>query len=189
MREIDDETLTACQAGDATRFARIVRHYGPPIHAFVWRMLRRSAWAGDAEDVAQEVFVRAYERLGQFRPGGASFSSWLFAIARNQCIDRLRRRGPDRPVDPHTLPEGRIDPCAEDPRAVLERRQEEAAVAEAVAGLEEPFRATLLLFHYDEFSIDEIAEITGTTPGTVKSRLHRARRRLAEILQPTRRHS
>ncbi|MGH9195519.1 MAG: RNA polymerase sigma factor [Acidimicrobiia bacterium] len=167
--------------GDAEAFERLVRRMQGPLRSFCRRMIG-DAYLGD--DAAQETFVRIWKGL---RRGDRvqRFLPWAFAIARNTCIELLRReeRRPT-PVDPlgllEAIPEGqRSLTAAADPEAAELR----TAVAEAIEGLAEPYRSTFLLRHTG-FSYEEIAGITSCPIGTVRSRLFEARRLLSHRLAP-----
>lgn len=134
------------------------------------RMLGNRA---EAEEIAQETFLRAHRALPEFR-GGACLHTWLYAIASRLCLNRLasadRRllRGDDEALA--TAPSG--EPSA---AAVLERAELDAAVREAIAALPDERRIVVVLRDVEGLSYDEIAEALGLEPGTVRSRLHRAR--------------
>lgn len=134
------------------------------------RMLGNRA---EAEEIAQETFLRAHRALPEFR-GGACLHTWLYAIASRLCLNRLasadRRllRGDDEALA--TAPSG--EPSA---AAVLERAELDAAVREAIAALPDERRIVVVLRDVEGLSYEEIAEALGLEPGTVRSRLHRAR--------------
>lgn len=134
------------------------------------RMLGNRA---EAEEIAQETFLRAHRALPEFR-GEACLHTWLYAIASRLCLNRLasadRRllRGDDEALA--TAPSG--EPSA---AAVLERAELDAAVREAIAALPDERRIVVVLRDVEGLSYEEIAEALGLEPGTVRSRLHRAR--------------
>jgi RNA polymerase sigma-70 factor (ECF subfamily) len=154
----DAELVTRALAGSEPAFRDLVVRYQRPVHGLIMRMVRDR---GLAEDLSQEVFIKAYRALGTFDPK-RKFSSWLFKIAHNTAIDQLRRRQVETvplesPDEEKTdllalLP----DPEGESPDTRLKRR----SLAEA----------------------EEIAEITGLPLGTVKTHLHRARKAMVRTL-------
>jgi RNA polymerase sigma-70 factor, ECF subfamily len=135
---------------------------------------------GDAEDLAQEAYLRAWRRLDR-APEGEAAKAWLCRIARNVCIDHLRRRRLEavfrraKPPDPPRT--------ADDPHEDLARRERAAALSRALRRLPARLRDVLVLREYGELSYEQIAQALEIEPGTVMSRLHRARRRLAETVR------
>ena len=133
----------------------------------------------DAEELAQETYLRAWRERGR-RRGEGSVRAWLCRIARNACLDHLRRsrKGLFRRLLPTTDP-----PDATDLAAELEEKEGLAALRRAVASLSRPLRDVLVLREYGELSYEQIAGTLGVSPGTVMSRLHRARARVAEAVR------
>jgi RNA polymerase sigma-70 factor (ECF subfamily) len=151
-------------------------------------VLARLGGQEEAEDVTQEAFVKAFTRLDQYRGGGA-FYTWLYRIALNGCADHLRRRQRRLPAlsladpllqEPDREPEA-AGPDA-DPARAAARRELARAVQAAVAALPEPLRLPVLLHDLQGLTEREVGVRLGCPEGTVKSRLHRARRRLREDL-------
>lgn len=174
----DASALARAAAGDPDAFAAIVRRHGRAIHHLAAQLLPD---AHDAEDAAQEVFVRAWRARAGFR-AEAEVRTWLYRIALNVCYDRrprLRRDLAALDLDAlgSAVDGGAVDDCAPlDER--LGRAQVAAAVRAAVAELPAGYRLLLTLRHFDELSYDEIAGVTGLPLGTVKTGIHRARGRL-----------
>ncbi len=176
MDILDAATLTACRRQDASAFARLVAAYQRPVHALC------VALAGpDAEDLAQETFLRVYRAVPRFDPdGGASLKGWILCIARRLCQDRARHLGRGVEIVPPT-PVDAIDPAtAADDQLVA--HDDGARVRRALATLPEDQRAVLALREWDELDYEEIALIEGVPVGTVRSRLARARAALREAL-------
>lgn len=154
--------------------------YRRPIVNFVYRMIGD---AGDADDVAQDVFVKAYRNIARYTSKG-NFSTWLFALARNAAIDHLRwrRRHPLRPPD---------EPVEqEDTRSVrseVTARETGKHIARAIAELPEDQRTAIILCEYHGMAYAEIAEVMNSSTKSVESRLYRAkqtlRRRLRHLLE------
>ncbi len=166
--------------GDQDAFAEIVYTFQDAVYNLCYRMLSDHV---EAEDAAQEAFLKAYHHLDRYdetRP----FKTWLLSIASNHCIDRLRKRrmtwvSIDEPT-PVTLALSSSDPQPE--QAALNNeasRQMQALLDE----LEPDYRAAVVLRYWYDYSYTEIADITGSTESAIKSRLYRARQLLAEKLQ------
>lgn len=171
--------------GSEEDFRRLVLRYERPIFSLIVRMVRD---AGLAEDLSQEVFLKAYRALETYDPT-RRFSSWLFKIAHNATIDRLRRR------ELATVPlesageEGTdftalvADPASPPPDRRVERGDLARALDDAMRRLRPAYQEVILLRHREGLSYQEIAEVTGANLGTVKTNLHRARKELAGILR------
>ena len=173
--------LARARAGDAQAFTRLVEAYQTPIYNLCYRMLGE---AGEAEDAAQEAFLRAYTRLSRYDPQ-RSFKTWLFSIASHHCIDRLRKRrfawlSLDEPPPAHPALRDR-EP---EPETAVVQREREAQISQLLARLPPDDRAVVVMRYWYEMSYEEISEATGATVSSVKSRLHRARRALGDLLAP-----
>jgi RNA polymerase sigma-70 factor (ECF subfamily) len=181
----DTDLVARALGGSEQAYAELVRRYERPLYSLILRLVRDPALA---EDLAQDVFVKAIRALGSYDPS-RKFSSWLFKIAHNTTIDHLRRRSLD--TDPlETTEDDVLDPLhvvadtsSPDPESELERRQLGAALDRAVAGLRPEYREVMLLRFREGLPYEEIAEITGLPLGTVKTHIYRARREMAEALQ------
>lgn len=147
--------------------------YHQGIFGFVWRLTRR---ADVAEDITQECFLALIKAPARFDDSRASFKTYLFAIARNLALKQYRDSRPESPLDDRSF------------AAPLDAERQDIArtVERAVADLPPLQQEALLLFEYEGFTLEEIAAITGTDAGAVKSRLHRARERLKVSLAPYR---
>lgn len=180
----DAELVDRALAGSQDAFRELVERYERPVFSLLVRMLRDPALA---EDLAQDVFVKAFRRLAQY-DRGRQLSSWLFKIAHNTGVDHLRRRE----VETVSLapPEGEdgdhramlADPDAESPAAAAERADLARALERAIARLRVEYRELVTLRYQEGLSYQEIVEVTGQPLGTVKTHLHRARKELAGIL-------
>ena len=173
----DSEVIRLIQSGDDSAFDELIGRYKRPVVNFIFRMLGS---ADDADDVAQEVFVRVYQKMDTYRPA-TKFSTWLFALARNAAIDRLRwrRRHPTESIDPE-LPL----PAATDTAAEIGAREIGALIAAAVAKLPEDQRTVLVLSEYQGMSHAEIAAVMRCSEKSVESRLYRAKQTLRTGLRP-----
>ena len=175
MSPTDHALIEAFQNGDEFAFVALYNRYKGPVYAFCAKMLLdREA----AEDVMQEAFVRVYENRQRLLSTGA-FKAYLFAIARNQCLNGLRRARRHDPLDaPPPAPEGAT------PFAHLLKAEQVEILNRFLAQLSPEYREVLVLREYQNLSYDEIAAVTRNTVSSVKSRLFKARRKLAAHLQP-----
>jgi RNA polymerase sigma-70 factor (ECF subfamily) len=166
--------------GDRAAFGHLVRAYERPVYNLTYRMLGDSA---EAEDAAQETFLRAYSKLATYQPG-RKFVNWLLSIASHHCIDRLRRksRAPQLSLDGPLPPEW-LASDAPRPDQVVNKSQERARVRQVLETLPPDYRATVVLRYWYGMSYQEIAATMETTESAIKSRLHRARRMMAQQLQ------
>ena len=173
---MDELTLRRAQKGDAGAFEALVT----PYEAMIWRVCwHYTGHTEDARDCAQEALLKAWRSIGAYRRD-CSLESWLYRICASVCVDFLRGKKRAR-TEP--LEEGfdRPDPAAgPDEQAVA--REEREALRQALAMLPEDMRTVLILYALEKKKYEDIAAITGTAVGTVKSRLNRARQRLQEIL-------
>jgi RNA polymerase sigma-70 factor, ECF subfamily len=178
----------AASRGDKQAFGRLVDLHKRPVFGLCARLLRD---AEEARDAAQETFARAYAALGSFDPA-QPFAPWLLRIARNHCLDVLRRRGlqPRQVALDADSEEGGVREVADSttPRAddALERRELADSLERAVSALPVNYREVVQLFHVEQLSYKEIAQAMDVPLGTVMTWLHRARARLRVALTPPR---
>lgn len=176
------------QKGDAESFERIVIAYQQKIFNLAFRLLGDKE---EAEDLTQEVFLNVYKHLSSFR-GDAQFSTWIYQVALNHCRNRfkyLKRRfyqSTESLDDPLQGGEGDLERELPDeadvPEEALHRRQVQRLVQRAVQRLRPDYREIIVLRDIQELSYQEISEVLGLPEGTIKSRLHRARWELKELL-------
>ncbi len=186
----DEATLLArMQAGEDDAFEACVRTYCSRLLAVTRRMLRNEE---DAQDAVQEAFLAAFKQIGNFK-GLSSFGTWLHRIAVNAALGRLRslRRHPEQSIEdllPHFGDgEHQIDPPARwkaTSEAVLEQQESRALVTQCISELPDTYRIVLLLRDIEGLDTEETAGVLGTSPGVVKTRLHRARQALRSLLDP-----
>ena len=179
-REEEARVIAAVLAGDTYRFEELVRANEKGIYNLCLRMLRNEQ---DAMDASQDAFFKAYRALSTFR-GDSKFSVWLYRLATNVCRDMLRRR-PAAVSVPLEDEEGTELPLPDDrydPHETLEKKELRLAVRSALEQLPEDFRKVILLREISGLSYEEIGEVTGLEAGTVKSRIFRARKKLAALL-------
>jgi len=177
--------IQAILAGDREAYALLVQRYNGPLYRYLLRMLGRPH---EAEDAAQEAFLRAYLSLASYDPT-YRFSTWLFRIATNLTLNRIKAE--QRVVSLEMLQEGLEETPREfaDPRddcrpeRRVERRELGQAVRECLELLPPAYRSVVVLRHVSELSYEEIADSVGLPVNTVRSRLHRGRERLGECLE------
>jgi RNA polymerase sigma-70 factor (ECF subfamily) len=181
----DAELAASALRGSQDAFRELVKRFERPVYTLVLRMVQDP---GTAEDLAQEVFVKAFRRLSTFDPQW-KFSSWLFKIAHNTTIDHLRRGAPetvpletDADDERGSLAAVLADETSEDPGAAAERRDLGRSLEKAIARLRPDYRQAVLMFYVHGASYQEICEVTGQPLGTVKTNLHRARKELAQTM-------
>ncbi|HVF09529.1 MAG TPA: sigma-70 family RNA polymerase sigma factor [Abditibacteriaceae bacterium] len=174
---------------DLAAFEQLVTRYQNRIMGFVARMLNDRE---EAEDVTQEVFIKAYRSLDSFR-GASSFSTWLYRIAQNLCIDRARKRkrspqqaySLDEPIDKDEDRGGReIPDLSAEPSLGVEREELRRQVRLTVAEMPEKLRSVLVMCDIQGMAYEDIARVLECPIGTVKSRLFHARADLARRLRP-----
>jgi RNA polymerase sigma-70 factor (ECF subfamily) len=163
-------------AGDAAAFGRLVEAYQGSVYNLACRMLGNSL---EAEDAAQEAFLRAFTKLRTYR-SERKFSTWLLSITSHYCIDRLRRRRFTWLSLEEPLPPARLQSELGLPEEAALRGETRAEVGRLLDGLEPAYRAPIVLRYWYDLSYDEIADTLGITLGAVKSRLHRARLKMAK---------
>jgi RNA polymerase sigma-70 factor (ECF subfamily) len=178
MRDPDEELVRRVGVGDKRAAAELMRRHLPKMVGLARRMLGNHA---EAEDVAQDVFLRVWKHANAWRPGQAKFETWMHRVAMNLCLDRLRRSGRQgEEVSPETP-----DKRASATRA-LDDRQRRERVRDALQRLPERQRAALVLCYYQERSNIEAAEILGVSVDALESLLSRARRSLKSALSAER---
>ena len=170
----DEELLARVARGDPAAVRALMARKLPRVHGLAVRMLNDTA---EAEDVTQEVFVRAWKQAGRWKPGVARFDTWLHRVALNLCYDRLRRR---REVATETPPEVADEGPA--PDRGLEAADVGARVASAMAALPDRQREALVMCHYQELGNIEAAALMGVSVEALESLLSRGRRALRAAL-------
>ena len=180
---MEEKNLIArSQAGDIQAFNDLVELYQRQVYNLALRMLGN---AETAEDAAQDTFISAYGAIARFR--GGSFKAWILRIAANSCRDKMRvaRRASVTSLDNLIAEAGDFiaDEAAESPEDYAQRRELGRHLAESLARLPEDQRLVVVLSDVQELTYEEIAQVTGASLGTVKSRLNRARSRLRDMLR------
>ena len=178
MKNNDVELIQRVLEGDDTAFSMLVRKYQKPVHALVWRKI------GDfhiAEDITQETFLKAYQRLSTLKEP-QSFASWLYVIAANRCSTWLRKKrlwtqsleNTSSAALERTTYSGYL--IAENERVTMETQRE--VVKKLLAKLQESDRTVITLYYFGGMSYEEISKFLGVSVGTIKTRVYRARQRL-----------
>lgn len=167
------DLILRCQRGDEAAFESLVRLHEKRVYALCRRMCRSE---DDALEAAQDTFLAVWRGVGSFR-ADAAFSTWLYRLATNACLDLLRREkknGGNVSLDDEGFSVEPVD-RAPSPEEAVERGETQRMVREALLALPDDYRQILLLRETEQLSYAEIAEITGLELGTVKSRISRAR--------------
>ncbi|HTZ58522.1 MAG TPA: sigma-70 family RNA polymerase sigma factor [Acidobacteriaceae bacterium] len=179
--------IASIVAGDAQLFHELIRPYERRVYAMALSFLRNDA---DAEDAAQETFLKAFRNLASFR-GDAKFGTWLVSIALNEARSRIRHRDLLRmqSLDAPDDEQGQALPALlrdwkEIPSETLERKEVRALLQKAVTSLPLIYREVFQLRDVEQLSVQEAAEALGITVSSVKVRLHRARMMLQRALAP-----
>ncbi|MBK8987944.1 MAG: sigma-70 family RNA polymerase sigma factor [Chloroflexi bacterium] len=173
--------LDHARQGDKAAFGKLVEAYQTPVFNLAYRMLNN---AGEAEEAAQEAFIRAYTRLDSYNPEH-KFSTWMLSITSNYCIDLIRKRRAlllslDEPLPPHPA---LMSDNSKGPEAQMVMNEQQVMVQTLLQELPDDYRQTVVLRYWYDLSYEEIAEMMDTTVSAIKSRLFRARRLLAEVGQ------
>ena len=183
----DKALMLRLQEGEDTALNELMTRWQRPLVDFIFRYIGHRE---DAVDLAQETFVRVFEKRHRYRPTG-KFSTWLFTIAANLSRNRLRwrKRHPTVAFDshPHEEDHGPISPSAllvqgKSPADIAEQNELKRAVQQQIQLLPHQLRTALLLFEYENLSYEEIAAVLNCTPKAIETRLYRARNILRQAL-------
>lgn len=188
MERVDEgELIRRVEAGDEAAFEELIRRHQSMVERLAARMLPD---VRDREEVCQDVFLRVFRRIGEFR-GESRLATWINTIAYRTCLNRLEGRddpvpgsqlGPDRDSRRFT---DRIEAHGPSPAERAERSEVRDVIERAIAELRPEYRAAITMYHLEEMPVVEIAEAMDLPEGTVKSHLYRARRRLKDRLVAT----
>jgi RNA polymerase sigma-70 factor, ECF subfamily len=183
----EKQLIASILEGETERFHELIRPYERSVFVMALSLLHNEA---DAEDVAQESFIKAYRNLASFR-GDAKFGTWLISIALNEARSRIRRNKTVRvdsldqdPEEPGHISPALLRDWREIPSQVLERGEVRVMFQEAIAALPENYREVLLLRDVEELSTLEAATVLQISSASIKVRLHRARMMLQRNLEP-----
>ena len=176
----DNEIISKVLRGEQSQYAELVTRY----QNFVFTIISRYTNSReDAEEISQDVFVKAYRNLADFR-GDSKFSTWLYTIANTTCISFLRRRK----LETYSLDHEKVFEAADNRESGMmanqvEQKSKWEMVNRAIKLLNPDDAKVILLFYKAEQSLGEIGQITGMAPNAVKVKLHRARQRLREKME------
>jgi RNA polymerase sigma-70 factor (ECF subfamily) len=176
VQEFEAQWLDQALKGDPVAFSKLLESYQKPVYNLCYRMLGN---AEDAEDASQETFLRAYKSMRRY-DRGRSFSTWLLSIAAHYCIDQIRKRRmtvvsiEDLPVP--DLPDHALG--LEATVGLKEQQRRVRALLETLDGID---RAAVIMYYWYDFSYAEISRSLSLSESAVKSRLHRARRAMAQV--------
>jgi RNA polymerase sigma-70 factor, ECF subfamily len=176
----DIEIISKVLSGDQQAYAMLVNRYQNYVFTLALRFTKNRE---DAEEVAQDIFIKAYRSLADFR-GAAKFSTWLYTIVNNTCITFLRKKK----LETHSLDNERVFEVADSQESglranLIEQKSRAAMVNKAISLLGPDDVEVITLFYKGEQTLEEIAQILRLEPNTAKVRLHRARTRLKEKMQ------
>lgn len=178
MQDNESLWLSRAQKGDPEAFTRLVEVYQRPVYNLCYRMLSNEA---DAEDASQETFMRAYKNIKRYdshRP----FPTWLLSIAAHYCIDQIRKRRMQTvSIDEHSyfeIPDSELGP-----ELSVSRMEQSKRVRALLEYLNPTDRAAVIMYYWYDLSYEEIGDALSLTMSAVKSRLHRARRSMADVWQ------
>jgi RNA polymerase sigma-70 factor (ECF subfamily) len=179
----DRRLISECLNGRSAAYGVLVRRYQDRLYNTVFRLLGNTE---DAQDVIQDSFISAYQSLNSFK-GDSLFFTWLYRIAMNAAISLKRKKRTAVSLDSGSKLDIVIDPLDQSldnqPGDALERHEDECRLQEALDRLSAEHRTVIVLKDIDELKYEEIAEIVGVPVGTIRSRLHRARLELRDLLQ------
>jgi RNA polymerase sigma-70 factor (ECF subfamily) len=182
--QTDEDLVGGIRTGDQDGFTRLVTRYEGKIYNLAYRMLGNRE---EAEDITQETFLHTFRALGSFRLE-ERFSPWIYKIASNLCLDRLRKLkhsagSLDAPLGPDGDMPLQVADWSSAPDRLCEESEVRADTQEAISSLPPKYKVVVVLRHMHDLSYDEIARILGVPQGTVKTRLFRAREILRRRLE------
>lgn len=185
MDQMIREKIKAVKKGDQAAYEDLVSFYQNKIYQHCYRMLGN---AHEAEDMAQEAFIRAYVNIHSF-DDKRKFSTWLYRIATNLTIDRLRKRKPDYFLDAEVKGTEGLDMYSQlqsediSPVEEVEANELQSYIHQEISELPPKYRSIIMLRYLEEFSLQEISDIMDIPLGTVKTRIHRGREALRKKLR------
>jgi RNA polymerase sigma factor (sigma-70 family) len=177
--EIHEEIycIERVKAGDKEAFTGLLEAYKDMVYTICLRMLHSEA---DAEEAAQDVFVKAYRSLGGFQ-AKAKFSTWLYRITYNNCISIIRKKV--KMIDlVDEVPEGEVEEREMNGLENLSAKERSMYLKMAIESLAETDAVVVTLFYYDELSLDEIAGVTGLSSSNIRIKLHRSRKKMYQVI-------
>lgn len=175
MQDLEAQWLGQAKKGDPQAFTHLLETYQRPVYNLCYRMLGN---AEDAEDAAQETFLRAYRSLKSYDEN-RSFSTWILSVAAHYCIDQIRRRR-QVVVSIEELPVPDVPDISPGLEARVSLKEQQERIRSLLNRLDETDRSAVIMYYWYDFSYEEISQALSLTLSAVKSRLHRARRTMAE---------
>ena len=179
VAEIEQLPVSQARAGDADAWDALFRRYQLPLYVYVFELVHDEQ---TSLDIVQETFINAARHIGSLRDDD-KFGSWLFGIAHQKCIQRWRKHAREEMFRDEILNEP--EALGTSPDELLIREEQEAEFMTLLNQLPPPQRSVLLLYFMEDFSLEEIARIAGVSVGTVKSRLHYAKKSLRRLVIDT----
>ncbi|MCZ2459310.1 MAG: RNA polymerase sigma factor [Chitinophagales bacterium] len=176
----DNEIISRVLSGDHQAYSGLVERYQNYVFTLTMRFIKNRE---DAEEVSQDIFVKAFRSLADFR-GASKFSTWLYTIVNTTCITFLRKKK----LETYSLDHEKVFEVADSKDSgfranLIEQKSKVNMVNQAIALLDHDDAEIITLFYRSEQSLEEIGQIIGVDPGTAKVRLHRARKRLKEKME------
>lgn len=175
----DQHYIKEILAGNTQAYTILVNRYKDMVFTLAYRMLRNRE---EAEEVAQDAFIKAYRKLDKFK-GDAKFSTWLYKVVYNTCLDKIKKLKKDIGVLPIEAVTERQLKTVDDALDKMEKEERTLAIEKCLAVLSSDESALLTLFYFEERSLKEISKITGTTVNNLKVKLFRSRKKLGAILK------
>lgn len=186
MAEVESVLIRKAKNGDVHAFENLIEIHRKRVYNIALKMLHNQE---DAYDITQEVFIRVFKSMKEFREE-ASFSTWIYRITKNACLDELRKRKNKATVsldEDLETEDGaikrQVEDCSPGPDALYESMELRDIVRTAIGHLSDEHKFVIILRDLQGFSYEEIAKVLECPEGTVKSRINRARKALKEILQ------
>jgi RNA polymerase sigma-70 factor (ECF subfamily) len=177
VSEPEQLPVQAARAGNSGAWEALFKRYQLPLYVYVFELVYGEQ---TALDIVQETFINAARHIGSLQDD-RKFGSWLFSIAHQKCIQLWRKNKLEQiPLEER---DDAYESAEADPQEVLIHKEQEEQFMKVLGQLAAPHRAVLLLYFVEDFSIEEIARITTTSIGTVKSRMHYARKTLKKLLE------
>ncbi len=185
MNDLEQKLLKNAQKGDIEAFEKLIEKHQKMVYNIAFRMMGNRE---DAYDMSQEVFIRVFNAIGRFK-GNAAFSTWIYRITKNVCLDEHRKRKNKNTLSIDKELEGeqgsiqrQLRDDSPSPEEIFEKKAMKKTIQEAINNLPDQHKIVIILRDIKGFSYQEIAKIIECPEGTVKSRINRARKALKDIL-------
>lgn len=172
----DNRWVKEILSGDKQAYAHIIDKYKTPLYATILRMTKNPQ---DAQDLVQEAFIKVYRQLGKY-DGEGSFSSWLYKVAINHCMDEFRKK--EFQIKRVEIQDSMME-SPDHPEIILLKKEKGRQLERLIATLPEDERLIILLRYVNECSYEEISDLTGAPLSTVRNKLHRAKKKMRQSVQ------